>query len=61
MQCVTSIRIRFQAWDHKMVLGQGVLNFFQLCGLTAQIFLEIIFVNSVPLVLKKLVDIGPRF
>lgn len=43
-----------------MVIGQGTLNFFQLCVLTTQMFLEIIFLSTVPLAMKELADIGPR-
>lgn len=43
MQCITFTRIRFQAQEHKVVLGQGVLNVFQFCVLTARMFLDIVF------------------
>ena len=52
MQHITFIRIIFQDLKHKVVIGQGTLNFFQLCALTAQMFSEIIFLNTVPLALR---------
>lgn len=40
MQCITFIRIRFQAPEQEVVLGQDILKFSQICGLTAQMSLE---------------------
>lgn len=43
MHYITFMRIKSQAWEHKVAFGQGTLNFFQFCGLSAQMFLEILF------------------